>query len=296
MPWSTWCTRSRRWMCLGSSPGSVSSAHSSFRRRRVGPPPRQRVSPVKRETQTNGLCSYLRCSTRSSTRLFLNTTSMETPSWTCRLSKDICTNCTTPLRMVIGLDWKKSLRCRNKTKSCLEKITLNPEGRRHLLFVVVLFPPRNWPTCVLWRRTWGRGTFQPIWRRTECCKLFPVRKKQMCEIRVEWVTPGAWALDLRFRWFQQSHSLHETRPGVHRLHQRVLHWRKQISGKAALTLLHQPSWKCACVRSVRATDRRTTSSPLRALSHTRWKTSGGWCGNGNVTPSSCSPSSRRGSR
>lgn len=74
----------------------------------------------------NCLCSYLRCSTRSSTRLYLNTTSMETPSWTCRLSKDICTNCTTPLWMVIGLAWKKSLRCRNKNKSCLEKITLNP--------------------------------------------------------------------------------------------------------------------------------------------------------------------------
>lgn len=38
---------------------------------------------------------------------------------------------------------------------------------------------------------------------------------------------------------------------------------------------------------LRATDRRTTSSPLRALLRIPWTTSGGWCGNGNVIPSSC---------
>lgn len=46
----------------------------------------------------------------------------------------------------------------------------------------------------------------------------------------------------------------------------------------------------------RATDRRTTSSPPRALCHTQWRISGGWCGSGSVTPLSCSQSSRRGSR
>ena len=47
---------------------------------------------------------------------------------------------------------------------------------------------------------------------------------------------------------------------------------------------------------LRATDRRTTSSPPRAPSHTQWRISGEWCGSGNVTPLSCSLSSRRGSR
>lgn len=60
------------------------------------------------------LCSDLRCSTHSSTRLCLNTTSTETPSWMCRLSKDTCTNCTTPSWTAIGSAWKKSLRCLEK--------------------------------------------------------------------------------------------------------------------------------------------------------------------------------------
>lgn len=76
----------------------------------------------------------------------------------------------------------------------------------------------------------------------------------MCAIRAEWVTPGDRTLDLLFRWFQQSHSLHETRPGVHGLHQCIVHWRKQISGKAALMLLHQQSWRSGFPQGYRQKD------------------------------------------
>lgn len=51
-----------------------------------------------------------------------------------------------------------------------------------------------------------------------------------------------------------------------------------------------------CHVLLRATGRRTTTLPARALWHTQWRISGEWCGNGNVTPLWCSRSSRRGSR
>lgn len=46
-----------------------------------------------------------------------------------------------------------------------------------------------------------------------------------------------WVLDFLFRWLQQSHPLHETRPGVHRLHQRVFHRCKLVAGES-------PRWCC----------------------------------------------------
>ena len=56
------------------------------------------------------VCSHHRCSTHSSTRPCSNTTSTGTRSWTCRLWKDICTNCTTPSQTATGSAWRKSLR------------------------------------------------------------------------------------------------------------------------------------------------------------------------------------------
>lgn len=219
--------------------------------------------------------------------------------------------------MVTGLAWRKSLRYQYLTREKTDSIQVTTS----IIFYFFIFShictvyrkPAESTVCLnfsdllvqkltnmrIMKENMRTGNLPANMKKNRVLQIIPCKKegKPLRHQFYNW--PGLFVhilLCSHFRWLQQSHSLHEARTGVHRLHQCILHRCTQVSFFEFFETLI--AWKLKpCVSlPLRVTDRRTTLLPPRAPSHTQWKTSGEWSGSGNVTPLSCSQSSRRGSR